>query len=188
MLTKLSYPIILIAALLIFPCNVTCYASEDSEAWQSFETNHTIINYQSIHILEQFNKAIHFGSGWWAKTSSFAVLTEGENKKIAALKTDALFERVQDILDMRKKFNKIKINIYPDKSSLETAFVVTYKQDCPFRAWYEYKTNTISINVKDLHEGMLAHEIAHGIIDHFFKVRPPKNTAEILAMYVDRHL
>ncbi|MFC1867599.1 hypothetical protein ACFL0H_05635 [Thermodesulfobacteriota bacterium] len=44
------------------------------------------------------------------------------------------------------------------------------------------------ITIEDLHEGMLAHEIAHSIIDHYLTVRPPSESAEILARYVDSHL
>ena len=36
--------------------------------------------------------------------------------------------------------------------------------------------------------GMLAHEMAHAIIDDFLQVRPPMASAEILARYVDAHL
>jgi hypothetical protein len=41
--------------------------------------------------------------------------------------------------------------------------------------------NTIYLNVDDLHEELLAHEMAHAIIDHYLLVRPPPATAEILA-------
>jgi hypothetical protein len=44
------------------------------------------------------------------------------------------------------------------------------------------------MNVNDLHEGMLAHELAHAIVDHYLLVRPPRPTAEIIARYVDSHL
>ena len=44
------------------------------------------------------------------------------------------------------------------------------------------------IRVQDINEGILAHEMAHAIIDHFFDIRPPRATAEILARYVDKHL
>ena len=63
-----------------------------------------------------------------------------------------------------------------------------FEKPCRFRAWYVYELNTIYLNVDDVHEGMLAHEIAHSIIDHYLLVRPPKATAEILARYVDKHL
>ena len=163
-------------------------ALETAGEWIELETRYTIIRYKSADTLERFHKSIHYGHGWWAATSSFALLTDDENKKIATMKTDAIFERVQEILDMRKQFKKVIINLYIDKKAMETAYVMLYKQDCRFRAWYEYKTNTISLNIKDCHEGMLAHELAHSIIDHFLQIRPPANTAEILARYVDTHL
>jgi hypothetical protein len=39
-----------------------------------------------------------------------------------------------------------------------------------------------------MYEGILAHEIAHSIIDNYLLILPPKATAEILARYVDEHL
>ena len=55
-------------------------------------------------------------------------------------------------------------------------------------AWYLYQYHSIYINLEDLHEGILAHEMAHSIIDHYLIIRPPGATAEILARYVDSHL
>jgi hypothetical protein len=163
-------------------------ASESDAPWIELETRHTLIRYPSADILDQFQKSIRFGQGWWASVSSLATFTHEENRKIAVLKTDAIFERAQEILDMKKKMNKVIVMLYPDQTTLEEAYRQTYKNQCRFRAWYEYKTNTISLNVADCHEGVLAHELAHGIIDHYLLVRPPENTAEILARYVDAHL
>jgi len=46
----------------------------------------------------------------------------------------------------------------------------------------------IYLNAGDVHEGILAHEFAHAVIDSYFAVRPPRATAEILSRYVDEHL
>ncbi len=156
--------------------------------WMKLETRYTIIHYQSIQSLEQFHKSIHFGNGWWATSTSFEQLSNEENLKITRLKIDGIFQRVQEILDMKKKFPKVKIHLYPNKTLLENAYLEKFKKKSPYRAWYEFKTNTISLNVLDCHEGMVAHEIAHSIIDNYLEIRPPKNTAEILARYVDTHL
>ena len=71
---------------------------------------------------------------------------------------------------------------------LHEAYYTITGRDCCIRAWYIYESNTIYINADDVHEGILAHEMAHSIIDHYFSVRPPRATAEILARYVDKHL
>jgi hypothetical protein len=89
---------------------------------------------------------------------------------------------------MRKVMDKININIYPDQKKLHAAYYDMFQETCQLRAWYLYEKNTIYINAGDMNEGILAHEMAHAIIDHFLSVRPPAATAEILARYVDAHL
>ena len=44
------------------------------------------------------------------------------------------------------------------------------------------------MDLTQLRVGILAHEMAHAVIDHYFGVKPPKATAEILAQYVDAHI
>lgn len=160
---------------------------EDS-SWHALKTRHTIIRYTSLQSLKKFNLAVDYypeegGNEILFSFSDSDKLIEGLKKKI-----DALFERVQEILDMRKRMKRVAINIYPNEQHLRAAYYKIYKNKCRLRAWYIYEYNTIYINVNDLHEGMLAHEMGHSIIDHYLKVRPPSATAEILARYVDSHL
>jgi hypothetical protein len=82
----------------------------------------------------------------------------------------------------------IVIRLYGTKQQLHAAYRTFHGRPCRLRAWYSYEENTIHVTVKDLHEGIIAHEMAHAIIDHYLVVRPPPATAEILARYVDTHL
>ena len=157
-------------------------------AWQNIETKYTIIRYQSTNDLKKFNYKVKYDPERSGLKGLFSSSGPDNLKDKVIKKVDVLFERVQQILDMRKKMEKVTINIYQDKDQLKDAFFRIYKRQCRIRAWYRYKNNTVYINVKDLHEGMLAHELAHGIIDHYLLIRPPRATAEILARYVDSHL
>lgn len=162
--------------------------SADDTPWQNLETKHTIIDYQSPEDLKTFNKKVVYYSAQRSLKSLFS--PSGSNSLTDRLKkkVDALYERVQEILDMRERMNKVIINISHDKKQLNAAFYRIFKKKCSVRAWYIYEFNTIYINADDLNEGILAHEMAHAIIDHYFAVRPPEATAEILARYVDKHL
>ncbi len=177
--------IILVSLLLLYPFTGL---SADDTVWQSIETKHTIIDYQSPEDLKTFNKKVVYYSARWSLKSLFSPSDSNSLTDKLKKKVDALCERVQEILDMRKRMNKVIINISHDEKQLNAAFYKIFKKKCPFRACYIYEYNTIYINADDLNEGILAHEMAHAIIDHYFKVRPPKATAEILARYVDRHL
>jgi len=166
----------------------TVLAGENGDKWLSLETRHTILHYESAEDLKRFNHNIDFSGG----DGGFFVFPFSRDEKDIVEKTgekvDAIFERVQEILDMRKNMQKVVVNIYHDSHELDTAFLQVYQQPRRIRAWYRYWNNTIYINSRDLHAGMLAHELAHAVIDHYMVVRPPRATAEILARYVDEHL
>ena len=160
----------------------------DDISWKSIETKYTIIYYQSFDDFKKFNCKVKYEQEEWSSKRLFSTHESNNLMERITIKVDALFERVQEILDMRKKMNKVSINIYHDKEQLNDAYSRIYKRPCRFRAWYRYTNNTVYVNVNDLHEGMMAHELAHSIIDHYLLVRPPAASAEILARYVDSHL
>ncbi len=169
-------------------CGVTGGEAAEDIAWQGIETRYTTIRYQSIEDLKNFNRRMKYNSKHSRLKRLFSSPGSDDLVDRITTKVDVLFQRVQEILDMRKRMDKVTVNIYHDKSQLHDAFFSIYKRPCRIRAWYRYSNNTVYINVKDLHDGMLAHELAHAIIDHYLLVRPPHAAAEILARYVDSHL
>jgi len=157
--------------------------------WSTLATKYLSVMYENEGDLKTFNQKIDFSTDSGGFSSFFSADKSsgtGLEKKLAA-KLDALIEKVQLILDMRKPI-KIIVRIYPDKTALHEAYFNIYKKKKELRAWYIYEYNTIYVNAQDLTAGMLAHESAHAIVDHFLAARPPRATAEILARYVDGHL
>jgi len=169
-------------------CGIANGQESPGIVWQSIETKHTTIRYQSEKDLKKLDSKIKYRVERSGLKGLFSPSGSDDLKNRVSIKVDALFERAQQILDMRKKMKKTTINVYRDKEQLYDAYWNIYMEKCRIRAWYEYKFNTVYINADDTHEGMLAHEMAHGIIDHYLLVRPPTATAEILARYVDSHL
>jgi hypothetical protein len=156
--------------------------------WQTLETKFTFIQYQTSEDLEKFSTKVKYGPGDWGVKRLFSHSGADTLPQKVTEKVDILFERVQEILGMRKKMSKVNIRLHANKDQLDEAFQGIYHQKNRLRAWYRFADNTVYMNVGDLHEGMLAHELAHSIVDHYLSVRPPGATAEILARYVDSHL
>ncbi len=152
-------------------------------------TKNTVLLYRSMEDLARFDSKVNYSSGG-GLSSLFSSRPKGDDLLDAvAEKVDALYERVQEILDMRGEMEKVTLRLYPDQDALARAWqAFTGGRNLRVRAWYNYERNTIHFNVKDVHEGVVAHEMAHAIIDHYLLVRPPRATAEILARYVDEHL
>ena len=188
---KLLFISVLAIYLLCYIFSVPCPAAGKEDAadkgWYTVETSHTVIQYKSMEDLKKFNESVDYNPAAtdvrWLYLRNANTLEEKIRNK-----TDAIFERVQEILDMRKSMRKVTVNLYSDKENLQKAFWNTAKKNAHYRAGYILEYNTIYLNVADLHAGMLAHEMAHAIIDHYMTVRPPSATAEILARYVDSHL
>jgi len=174
--------------LLFIPFQTASAGAWDNPKWHNFKTRHTVIRYSSRGDLFKLNQKIQY----YPEDTGVKSLTGLKDVKslsdILKQKVDALYERAQEILDMRKKVQKVIINVYPNRKALDAAYYALFKAECPLRAWYLFEEKTVYINVEDVHEGMLAHEMGHHIIDHFLKVRPPTTTAEILARYIDAHL
>ena len=156
--------------------------------WKRIHTQYTIIQYQTEDDLYRFHASVEYGGFEWNRPAELSNLSVEDVKQMIIQKTDAIFERVQAILDMRKKFKPPIIRIHSNRDQLVRAYRKIYKGECRIRAWYRYRTNTVYLNVEDVHAGMVGHELAHAVIDHYLLVKPPAQTAEILARYVDRHL
>ena len=195
---KLFKIIIFLAAcslLALLPCNTALAEPSADILRHSLETRYTVIRYQSVEDLEKFNRKIDYSPGQLGFMQMFSRSSSKDLTGEITKKVDAVYERVQNILGMRKKTKKITINIYSNDKQLyafylkhkDTAFR-NFSSSTRLRAWYIHKNNTIYVNSTDLHAGMLAHEIAHAVIDHYLLIRPPTATAEILARYVDSHL
>lgn len=168
---------------------VCVYAQTQKELpWNILETKYTLIHYQSEDDLEKFNSKIDYGPKKWGLGRLFSKAESNSMADRLVMKMDLLFERVQEILEMRKKFNKVNIKLYKNKNQLHEAFTRIYKKPCQIRTWYRYRDNTVHVQVEDFNENMLAHELAHAVVDHYLLVRPPTATAEILARYVDMNL
>lgn len=112
---------------------------------------------------------------------------EGIEEEIA-YKLDLIFLKVQELLDMRPKDISLNVKIYRDKNDLDKIYMEIFNEENKFIAFYVFKLNTLFANEKDISANVLAHEIAHCIVDNYFSVIPPQKVAEMLAQYADLHL
>ncbi len=168
--------------------------SNDSQ-WKTLETRYATLRYQSLEDLQKIHKKLNCAPKGEIIKSLFCRLDPNNLEDNIIKKIDALYERTQDILGMHKNMKKVTIILYSNKDQLRSSYSRTcnksthaYGHSSVPRAFFIYKLNNIYVNVEDLHEGILAHEMAHFIVDNFLSLQPPKPTSEILARYVDKHL
>ena len=88
---------------------------------------------------------------------------------------DEIIERVQSLLDMHPA--AFHFDIYLKKTN-EAGTI----------AYYSHETRSITAVASRVTDGVLAHEIAHAVMNAYFSPAPPEKSQEILAQYVDQHL
>ncbi len=99
-----------------------------------------------------------------------------DNTELASNRVDRIVNRVQTILDMWP--DNFKVNIYLHPQALGPNKV----------AYYEYKTASLHFALDYASDGVVAHEMAHAIVNQYFPSRAPSKMQEILSQYVDEHL
>ncbi|NQU74307.1 MAG: hypothetical protein HQ547_06350 [Candidatus Omnitrophica bacterium] len=103
-------------------------------------------------------------------------------------KFDLVFLKVQELLDMRPGDIHVDVRIYRRKKELDKLYVEIFSERGDLVAFYVFKLNTIFACEEKISVAVVAHEVAHCIIDHHFTVAPPKKIAEMIAHYAERHL
>lgn len=118
-----------------------------------------------------------------------ASLSLGDNPdEIFIQNVDALFNEVSGILDMHIYSYHGTIKVCPNKEELERVFYDIFKYELKAESFYHHMENTIYINAENLKPGILAHEMAHAIITHYFVVVPPVKAQEVLSGYVEYNI
>jgi hypothetical protein len=114
---------------------------------------------------------------------------KGKNlSELLAKALDSIYLSVSDILDIHIYSLYIELEIFPDRAALVQELGKYFDKKIEVPSFYFYDKNKIYIAFNDMTLGMLAHEVAHAIISHYFVVQPSVKVQEILSGYVEYSL
>lgn len=102
-----------------------------------------------------------------------------------------LSKRVQLFLDMPPSRMKIRIKLHEDLKELSWAYATKGGDASKYNkvhAFYEPNTETIHLQTKNLSIEILAHEMAHAVIDHYFSIQIPRGVGELLSQHVEKEI
>jgi hypothetical protein len=104
-------------------------------------------------------------------------------------RVDTLFTRVCDILDMRLYSYTGTIKVCKDEKQLGSVYSSLFGRDIPLgKSFYAHDLNTIYITEESFIRGIIGHEFAHAVMNHYFVVLPPEKIQELLSGYVEFQL
>lgn len=129
------------------------------------------------------------------RRNSYSFLFFGKNtrnngtiEERIASRLDTLCERAMDILDMYPKMQKVGIRIFKNSQDLNTAYQMLTGKQGDVKAFHVNDYGMIYTSEDTISDSVMVHEIAHAIVDSYYKGIPPPDVGEMLASYVDMHI
>jgi len=191
-MTKVKIVFVLLVCSLLF-CNfipsVRAQESASGSA-KTIESKFCTIAYTPSVDLKKVNARIKFRFRDITLKGNYPSLTKNSPEAQIAEKFDKLVAKVEKILDMYPRQFHIKVAIYKNQKQLDAAYQEIFGQANKrrFISFYIHKYTTIHISEQSIRAGVLAHEIGHAVVDHYFLVRPSEKIREVLSQYVELHL
>lgn len=150
------------------------------------ETRFATIIYENQEILHEFNNEVSSGSGLMLFSSrrptSLNIVDEVKNK------LDGIVEKVELVLEMFPANLRFVVVLLPSDRDVQRVYLEKYQKKVDYIAFYMRKTKTMYLSVDDVSLTVLAHEIAHVVVDHYFDISPPTKIHEMLAQYASTHI
>ncbi len=149
------------------------------------KSRYVTLHYGSQQLLDNFNENLELGNKFKAFARSTPVVTVQDE---VLAKIDMIVEKAETVLEMFPDQLHIHIVLLAEAGDVAELFKGKYGKDVDHIAFYSLSEDAIYISVDDAELRVLAHEIGHAIVDHYFKVRPPYNVHELMAQFVEKRV
>ncbi|MDD5427957.1 MAG: hypothetical protein PHI58_01830 [Candidatus Omnitrophica bacterium] len=192
---RIFAPVLIIAFTVISPFSI--FAADDAPMpaggvepeWVKLETGYLTVYYLPGADVEAMERRLKSRATYFDSDIPGDAAPSEEKMRY---QLDALFRHAQAILDMRPANIHVNIRIFRTREALEAEYAKIFPAGTPteedLKAFYVNKYNTIYVSEEDISDSVIAHEMGHAIVDHYFAVVPPEKIRELLASYVDLHL
>ncbi len=168
-------------------------------AWgqEVFHTQYTVVRANSTSDLLEMERRLHFAtvaSASQPQTTGRFAFHPGFPR--LAAKIDAILIRVAQIINLSPaRTPRVNIVLLPNGKEVRQRHVLLVPGQRPglfgygfLEAFYYVGTRTMYLSLKDLHEGILAHELTHHLLCTTLALPLPAHSQEAWAQYVESRL
>lgn len=162
---------------------LACFTSAAFGA--EIKTRYATIRYNDSEILREFNDELYLGRHLTYQLRKLPAITVADEVRN---KLNVVVEKVETVLDMFPPILYFYLVLLPTDDDVQEVYLKKYGKRVNHIAYYSLSEKTIYISVSDLNLQVLAHELGHMVVDHYFKVRPPYKIHEVLAQFAEVHI
>ncbi len=149
------------------------------------KSRYVTLTYSDKQLLRDFNDELSLGRKLSYYLRNKDIITV-EDEVLAKL--DVIIEKAEVVLDMFPDDLHLNFVLLPEQSDVSEMYMKKYGKEADHIAYYSLQEDTIYISVDDTKLRVIAHEVGHAIVDHYFKVRPPYNIHELMAQFTEKHI
>lgn len=147
------------------------------------QSKYAVIIYEDIDDLREFNNELYMG-----RLRSKMRHTGDTLEEEVIAKIDYITEKVMTVLDMYPKPVKYSIEILKDEDAVKDVFKDIYRVNVNYIAFYSPGLNRVFFSADNGRLRVVAHEIGHVVVEHYFTVSPPQRIHEVMAQYAEKHI
>lgn len=143
------------------------------------------LHYSDRELLKTCNEELDLGRKLSRHVEKRHVVTI-EDEVLAKL--DTIMEKAEVVLDMFPDKLRINVVLLASADDVARVFAQKYGKNASHIAYYSLSEDTIYVSVENARLEVIAHEMAHAIVDHYFTERPPYNIHELMAQFAEKHI
>lgn len=171
----------------ILVCTALCWLlfSPGHLSAKEAKSRYITLIYSSQEQLDEFNDNVDLSGKLGQAVRKKNVVTV-EDEVLAKL--DAIMEKAETVLDMFPNNLHIRVVLLDSVDAVSRVYKQKYGKDVDHIAYYSLSEDTIYFSVDNARLRVVAHEMGHAIVDHYFDVRPPYNIHELMAQFTEKHI
>ena len=154
-------------------------------AADEIETRYAKVVYADEALLRTFNEEVVLGGGLFflgQRPQQVTIQDELRNK------LNNIVEKVLAVLEMYPKRLRFTLVLLPDAKEVQRVYRENFGKEVNYIAFYSPKQKTMYLSIRDVELRVIAHEIGHVVVDHYFDVPPPVKIHEVLAQFAETHI
>lgn len=159
--------------------------TESSANAKELKTNYATIVYSNDELLEKFNRQITLNRQLRLLLRNQKTFTIQDEVKS---KVDLVVEKVESVLEMFPEILQFNMNVMETAEDVQQVYMAKYDRRVDHIAYYSLKEKTIYISADDATLRVMAHEIGHTVVDHYYKTPTPSKIHEVLAQFADKYV
>ncbi len=149
------------------------------------QSRYATLLYADDKVIREFNDNLRINRKLRYSMRKKDVVTSADE---VLAKVDIIIEKVQVVLDMFPGQYHVNIVVVEDSDDVVRMYKMKYGKKVKYIAYYVMSEKTIYVSADDVSLRVLAHEVGHSVVSHYFKVRPPYHIHEMLAQFAEKHV